>query len=73
MNNCSCGFTGGCYLCNPNMHNPPNYKITPVIPFQKGWECPRCSRIYGPNTLECWTCNSFINNGLTIQKIGGQP
>ena len=29
----------------------------PVVnPF--GWECPRCSRIYSPNTSECERCNT---------------
>lgn len=24
----------------------------------EGWICPRCGRIYGPNTEECKICNA---------------
>jgi len=32
----------------------------PITP-QQGWECPRCTRIYGPYAMECHACNQFVN------------
>ena len=62
-----------CPICNPsNWTNPlstptqiplamPAYIniFHPSVP--QGWECPRCTRIYGPVSLECFTCNQLVN------------
>jgi hypothetical protein len=24
----------------------------------KGWECPKCGRVYSPSCLECYVCNN---------------
>ena len=28
-------------------------------PTQRGWECPKCGRIFGPHVTECHYCNSI--------------
>lgn len=32
----------------------------------RGWICPRCSRVYAPHVMTCWHCNHQIENGVTI-------
>lgn len=38
-------------------------KMNLLLVFSRGWECPRCHRIYGPLTQECSHCNKGITNG----------
>lgn len=67
MSYCSCGLSGGCYLCIPSIHRNPNTPAWfPTFPpaTPKGWECPRCSRVYAPTAMECWSCNVLVNNGI---------
>lgn len=68
---CNCGLTGGCWMCNPNVHNPmPKHSITglPLItPVYPGWICPRCKRVWGPSIGSCWNCNILIDNGMVPQ------
>lgn len=35
--------------------------ITWTAPIDKGWECPRCNRIYAPNVKQCKKCNKAIS------------
>lgn len=79
MNGCACGMTTGCANCNPNGWRP--VQITPGYPTPgfgiplltpQGWVCPKCSRVYGPASLECWSCNTLINN-TTIRTGAGNP
>lgn len=32
----------------------------------KGWECPKCGRVYSPSTIMCLYCGG---PGLTVSKI----
>ena len=39
----------------------------------KGWECPKCGKIYSPNTVECEACNRNVHRielpaGMTIEE-----
>lgn len=36
-----------------------HYEFHPA-PGGYGWICPKCGRVYGPNTMECWGCNSPV-------------
>lgn len=73
MNGCACGMTSGCVNCNPNGYLPlRTFPGVPVWPAQ-GWVCPRCTRVYGPSTLECWSCNSLINNGIGRPGTASNP
>jgi hypothetical protein len=67
---CNCGQSGGCQYCRPIL-NPieqpvsiPNIGWPTINLTPKGWECPKCSRVYAPSCMECFTCNSLINNGI---------
>ena len=31
------------------------------VTYSAGWICPKCGRVYSPQTAECWWCN----NGFT--------
>lgn len=45
-NSACCNYTGGCsncLRCNPIL----------VPPTPRGWECPRCHRIYAPHVPQC--------------------
>ena len=40
----------------------------------QGWECPKCGRVYSPNTLMCMYCSkqsvtrgSIKDTGLTVE------
>lgn len=33
---------------------------------QQGWQCPLCSRIYGPYVQECYYCNTRETNLTSI-------
>lgn len=59
---CNCGFTGGCQLCLPTFQ--PTIHINEGFVTPKGWECPKCERIYAPACMECFNCNSKKANGL---------
>lgn len=68
MNSCLCGgqTTAGCSMCNPiklksPLFVPDNGAVPTGFLVQRGWECPRCSRIYSPVCLECSHCNNAIN------------
>ena len=26
----------------------------------KGWECPKCGRVYAPSVTECFACNALV-------------
>lgn len=42
-----------------------NYTFTP-----KGWECPKCGRVYSPSTAMCYYCgNQTITTSPTSQPI----
>ena len=68
---CDCGQTGGCPKCNsatiPVQQIPsfPSVQLIPMTP--KGWECPKCGRIYAPACMECFTCNNLINAGYVTK------
>lgn len=66
---CSCGLTGGCPLCNYNFQPNTIVNNFPTI-IQKGWECPKCGRVYSPACMEWFACNTLINNyGLKDIKV----
>lgn len=33
------------------------------MPRQRGWECPKCGRVYGPAAAECVKCNKRVSEG----------
>lgn len=70
IDNCLCGSTGGCPICNPLLSPPKFSPATIASMTPKGWECPKCSRIYAPTCMECWTCNTPINYGYIAKKEG---
>jgi len=35
-----------------------HYDFHPA-PGGYGWICPKCGKVYGPNTMECWGCNQL--------------
>lgn len=41
----------------PNFQTGHASTLTP----SKGWECPRCERVYGPQVTGCLACNSLIS------------
>lgn len=62
---CDClpnGGLGGFCSCPPKTHRSvpivsiPSVAI-PAAPTQQGWQCPKCSAIWSPFTLECYRCN----------------
>ena len=58
-----------CPLCGMQLTSAgcPNYlshSIRNVSCEPKGWECPKCGRVYAPATMECSACNMKINHGL---------
>ena len=68
--NCTCGSIH-CVLCYPVKYVPSDnwqpsdtWKIPISTMPQKGWECPKCTRVYGPAVTECWACNVLVGNGL---------
>jgi hypothetical protein len=61
---CTCGSLTHAF-CYPIF--TPNQQILPYPLPEKaqpvtlvGWECPRCTRVYGPNALECDYCNNQV-------------
>ena len=71
---------GGNYHC-PNcdfslhdlVYRGPSVDTLPqsnIVPYQYGWICPKCGRVYAPGTIMC----SFCGNGshtITIGTMGG--
>lgn len=44
--------------------SPPQFPCPALT--EKGWECPRCGRVYSPSTTECYHCNNrHLSGGLT--------
>lgn len=37
----------------------------------KGWECPKCGRVYAPTCMECSKCNSTLRDA--IREMQGTP
>jgi len=69
LTSCICGgqSTAGCQYCKPvivpNQWTPANPDPTNLFPVSspKGWECPKCTRVYAPSCAECLHCNSKVN------------
>ena len=34
--------------------------------MSKGWECPKCGKIYAPFMPECGCCNTHVTNNSNI-------
>lgn len=34
-----------------------------------GWICPKCGRVYSPDTSECWFCNSKYLGEPTCEEV----
>lgn len=52
----------------PYPYGPPN---NPMFPYNQptGWVCPKCSRVYSPDTPQCWSCNGPLHFGGGIGGI----
>lgn len=41
----------------------------------KGWECPKCGRVWGPTVIQCSPCNVKAETGRPVPvgplKLGG--
>lgn len=70
MKICGCQGTAGCSLCNPNLfqNRYEYYGVAVPIVTPKGWECPKCARVYAPTMMECWSCNVLVNNGIVVKE-----
>ena len=45
-----------------------------IVPYQYGWICPKCGRVYAPGTVMCSFCGNgsyTITYGTGIGTIGG--
>jgi hypothetical protein len=76
VENCICGMTGGCKLCNPALHGgftePPQqvphpYQIVPAPTPIYGWSCPKCQKVWSPFVSGCISCNSSSGGLSGIQ------
>ena len=47
-------------LCPP--YTVPQYTWS-YIPVDKGWECPKCGRVYSPSTVQCLHCGKVAGQG----------
>jgi transcription elongation factor Elf1 len=36
--------------------------------IQQGWECPKCGKVYSPNTFMCWTCGQNTQTNTTADS-----
>lgn len=57
----------------PTYPSLPTYPTTPVqVPasIPTGWICPKCSKVFSPNTHECWYCN--LQKAQTVIAKDGQ-
>ena len=59
---CACGrelltgdTDGECIMCRSRITYCPD--MLEINMNQKGWECPKCGRIYAPYVPECHICN----------------
>lgn len=65
MDKCLCGkeltstdIDNMCPSCRNNATLSGIKEITGIdLTSQKGWECPKCGRIYAPYVPECHSCN----------------
>lgn len=65
----NCGLSIGCPACR--LDESGNFTIgDPITP--KGWECPKCAKVYGPHMNECESCNvnKFYFGTGTLQGGG---
>lgn len=63
------GTTGPIQYSRPSA-TAPSYSIITPMPAEYpkyGWVCPKCGKVYSPDTKECFTCNS-----LAHIKVSGQ-
>ena len=42
------------------------YQIGDNIPYQQGWVCPKCGRVYSPSQSMCMYCS---DNNTTVTNI----
>ncbi len=47
-----------------------HYDFHPA-PGGYGWICPKCGKVYGPNTMECFGCNMLVPVTCAGGNAGG--
>lgn len=58
---CSNSSSGRCY--NHQLRNTVVYPPLPEITLTaKGWECPKCGRVYSPSTAMCYFCPGSLSS-----------
>ena len=62
----ACNHTGPCGLGCESYQAPPLEKNYGDF-FPRGWECPKCKRIYAPSHNECEWCNHGM---FDLTKVG---
>ncbi len=63
--NPACQTSAGCQCNKPEWWqytSIPSYTTGHTNIQNKGWECPKCGRVYAPCVTECRSCNSVAGN-----------
>lgn len=55
------------------MENTISNYIGHLDTHQRGWECPKCGRVYAPTNLICWYCPSKNSTKATTDVIFTHP
>ena len=43
-----------------------------VEPFNQGWVCPKCGRVYSPTTPMCYYCGNAVTSNFTSRIVSPQ-
>lgn len=41
--------------------------------LRSGWVCPKCGRVFSPDTFECWYCNGREKSNPSIMDFINNP